>query len=427
VRGLELAQQKYGSRKWRDLIAPAIRLAQEGFQVSWHLASSLESAKNLHQFPESRRIYLRDGNYYEPGETFRQPDLALTLERIAAHGAAGFYEGETARILVREMAANGGLFTMDDLRDYRAIERQPLTGRYKSYDLISAPPPSSGGAGLLQMLGVLEGSGYERGGAGSASSIHFIAEVMKRAYADRSEHLADPDFHRVPLTRLLDRRYHDTLRRSIDPERATPSETVRAGDFPVSGESTETTHLSIVDADGNAVALTYTLNGGYGNGVTVPGLGFLLNNEMDDFAAKPGEPNMFGAVHGRANAIQPGKRPLSSMTPTIVVRQGKLFMVLGAPGGTRIINGVLQVVLNVLDFNMNIRDAVDRPRFHHQWKPDTLSMEEGFSPDTIALLARRGHSTAPIPGVALVEAILVKDGWLEGATDPRGHGKVAGY
>jgi gamma-glutamyltranspeptidase/glutathione hydrolase len=426
VRGLELAHRNYGRKAWVELLAPAIRLAREGFPVSWHLAESLRKARHLAAFPESRRIFQRDGRYYEPGERFVQPELAATLERIARGGAAEFYEGETARRLVREMEAHGGLFTLDDLREYQAVERPVLRGTYKGYEILSAPPPSSGGVGLLQMLGMLEGSGYEKAGHGAAATIHFVAEVMRRAYADRSEHLADPDFHRVPVERLLDRRYLEQRRRSIDPERATPSDQVRPGVFE-ERESGETTHLSIVDEEGNAVALTYTINGSYGSGVTPRGLGFLLNNEMDDFAAKPGAPNMFGLIQGAANAIEPGKRPLSSMTPTIVLDGGRLLLVLGAPGGSRIINGVLQVLLNVLDFKMNIQDAVDRPRFHHQWKPDTLSMEEGFSPDTIELLARRGHRISPIPTVAVVEAIRVAGGHLEGATDRRGHGKAAGY
>jgi gamma-glutamyltranspeptidase/glutathione hydrolase len=426
VRGLELAHKKYGRKPWAKLVGPAIRLAKEGFPVSWHLAESLKNSKRLEAFPESRRVFQRDGNYYQPGETLVQPELGRTLERIARGGASEFYEGETARRLVKEMEAHGGLFTLADLKDYRAVERPVLRGRYKGHEILTAPPPSSGGVGLLQMLGVLENSGYEEAGHGAAATIHFVAEAMRRYYADRSEYLADPDFFAVPVARLLDRRYIEKLRRSIDPALARPSDQIRPGDFP-DVESDQTTHLSIVDAEGNAVALTYTINGGYGSGVTVPGLGFLLNNEMDDFAAKPGEPNMFGLVQGEANAIQPGKRPLSSMTPAIVLRDGRLFLVLGAPGGSRIINGVLQVLLNVVDFRMNIQDAVDRPRFHHQWKPDTLSMEEGFSPDTVDLLRRRGHQVAPIGGVAVVEAILATDGWLEGGTDRRGHGKAAGY
>ncbi len=427
TRGLEYAHRKFGRKPWPELVRPAMKLAAGGFVVSYELSQSLRgSTKLLSQFPESKRIFLKDGAYYEAGETLRQPELAATLDRIARGGSAGFYEGETARKLAQAMAAHGGLITLTDLKSYAVVERKPLLGRYKGYDLITAPPPSSGGIGLLQMLGVLEGSGYEKSGAGSAASIHFVAEAMRRYYADRSEHLGDPDFFRVPLSGLISKQYIERLRASIDRGRATPSAQVRPGNM-ADYESSETTHLSIVDADGNAAALTYTINGGYGSGVTAPGLGFLLNNEMDDFTAKPGEPNMFALVQGEGNIIQPRKRPLSSMTPTIVLRDGKLHLVLGAPGGGRIITGVTQVLLNVLDFGMGIQKAVDAPRFHHQWQPDTLRVESDVSPDTIELLRARGHAVEPISNVALVEAIRVNGGWLEGATDRRAHGKAAGY
>jgi len=427
VRGLEYAHRKYGRRKWAELLAPAIQLARDGFPVSYALASSLRSSGDLlEQFPESKRIFLKGGAYFEPGDRLVQPELARTLQRIAKAGARDFYEGETARLLAAAMKEHGGLITLEDLKHYTVAERKPLTGRYKGYDIIAAPPPSSGGIGILQMLGMLEDSGYEKHGAGSAAAIHYVAEAMRRYYADRSQYLADPDFFRVPVSGLLSRDYIAKLRGTIDPQRATPSEQVRPGN-PGAYESAATTHFSIVDPEGNAVALTYTINGSYGSGVTVPGLGFLLNNEMDDFAAKPGTPNMFGLVQGEANAIQPRKRPLSSMTPTIVLRDGKLFMVLGAPGGSRIITGVLQVMLNVIDFGMNIQEAVDQPRFHHQWMPDTLSLERGFSPDTMALLKERGHTIGKISNVALVEAILIQDGWLQGASDGRASGKAAGF
>lgn len=427
VRGLEFAHRKWGEKPWRSLIAPAVKLARDGFEVSYPFSRSLAGAAGLlGQFPESRRIFLKDGARWEPGERFRQPELAATLMRIARQGGKGFYEGETARILAAQMAANGGLITLEDLKGYEAIERPPLKGSYRGLEVITAPPPSSGGVGILQMMGVLEGTGYEKSGAESAAAIHYAAEAMRRYYADRSEHLGDPDFFQVPVSGLLNRRYIEQLRQSIDPQRASTSTAVRPGRV-AAHESTETTHFSIVDAQGNAVALTYTINGGYGNGVTVPKLGFLLNNEMDDFAAKPGTPNMFGLVQGEANAIQPRKRPLSSMTPTILVRGGRLYMVLGAPGGSRIINGVLQVILNVVDFKMNMQDAIDAPRFHHQWQPDKLSLERGFSPDTVELLKARGHEVDNIGAVATVEAILVDGGWLQGASDGRGNGKAAGY
>lgn len=427
VRGLEMAHKKHGRKNWSDLIRPSIQLARDGFEVSYPFSRSLRSAAELMSpFPESKRIFLKDGAMFEPGDRFRQTELAATLERIAKGGAREFYEGETARILAAEMKKNGGLITLDDLRGYRAIERRPLEGRYKGHDIITAPPPSSGGVGLLQMCGVLEGSGYEKSGAGSAASIHFLAEAMRRYYADRSEHLGDPDFFQVPSKGLLDPRYITSMRNSIDRAKATPSDSIRPGN-PRDYESGDTTHFSIVDTEGNAVALTYTINGSYGNGVTVPGLGFLLNNEMDDFAAKPGFPNMFGLVQGEGNAIQPRKTPLSSMTPTIITRDGKLFMVIGAPGGSRIITGVTQAILNVIDHGMNMQEAIDAPRFHHQWQPDKLSLEKGFSPDTIALLKSRGHNIDSIANVALVESILIADGWLQGASDGRANGKAAGF
>ncbi len=429
VRGLELANTKYGSRKWADLLAPAIALASHGFPVSYGFAESLKGARNLGRYPDSKRIFQKNGAFWEPGETFTQPELARTLTRIAQNGAREFYEGETAQKFAQEMARNGGLITLSDLKNYAAVERTPLTGSYRGYEIITAPPPSSGGIGILQMLGMLEGSGYEKSGAGSAASIHYVAEVMRRYFADRSEYLGDPDFAKIPLAGLLDPAYINKRRESIDPNRATPSAQVLPG-HPAGAEGTETTHYNVVDAEGNAVAVTYTLNNGYGNGITVPGLGFLLNDEMDDFASKPGSPNGFGLVQGEANAIQPGKRPLSAMTPTILTRDGKFFLALGAPGGPRIITAVLQVILNVVDFKMNIQDAIDFPRFHHQWQPDQLYLERGISPDTVALLRGMGHDVDYSPGVVLaqVEAILNDGAWLEGGTDGRVPDKAAvGY
>jgi gamma-glutamyltranspeptidase/glutathione hydrolase len=428
VRGFEYASKKYGRKPWVDVVAPAVELAEKGFAVSYGFAKSLGGSDGrLGQFPESKHIFLRDGKPYEAGETFAQPELARTLRRIREQGARDFYEGETAHLLAADMERHGGLVTLADLRDYAVVERQPLTGTYRGYDIITAPPPSSGGPGILQMLGVLEGSGYEKSGAGSAAELHYLAETMRRYFADRAASMGDPDFVKVPLAGLLDPTYIAQLRKSIDPEHATPSSQIHAGGKPPGPESNETTHYSIVDAEGNAVAVTYTLNFGYGSGVTVPGLGFLLNDEMDDFAAKPGEPNGFGLVQGEANAIQPRKRPLSSMTPTIVTRGGKLELVLGTPGGPTIINSVLEVLLNVVDFGMNVQDAVDFPRIHHQWLPDQLVMERGFSPDTVALLKARGHQVRMVGGMGEVAAIQARDGWLEGAADPRTEGTAKGY
>jgi gamma-glutamyltranspeptidase / glutathione hydrolase len=430
VRGFGLAHEKYGSKPWAELINPAIQLATGGFPLTYQFSQSLISGttnyKLLSQFPESTRIFLTP--HY--GDNLAQPELAATLTRIRENGPGDFYEGEIAHKLAAAMEANGGLITLDDLKQYQAVERTPLRGHYRDYEVITAPPPSAGGIGILQMLGMLEGSGYEKTGAGSAASIHYVAETMRRFYADRSEYFGDPDFFKVPVSKLLDPRYIARRRESIDPQRVTPSQQIRAGNL-APYESTETTHFNIVDREGNTVAVTYTLNGGYGNGVTVPGLGFLLNNEMDDFAAKPGEENMFHLIQGEANAIQPAKRPLSSMTPTILTRDGKVFMVLGAPGGSRIISGVLQIILNVVDFHMNVQEAVDWPRFHHQWMPDHLYLEKGISPDTTAILRGMGHKIAPYdntnPVVARVEAIVNSNGWLQGAADGRGNAKAEGY
>jgi gamma-glutamyltranspeptidase/glutathione hydrolase len=429
VRGFELAQKKYGRRSWADLLQPAIRLASSGFPIShWQMLSFRANADSFSEFPESKRIFLKGGNFYDWNENFRQPELARTLERIAHQGAADFYEGQTAHILAREMEKNGGLITLDDLREYHAVERKPLEGDYKSYHIITSPPPSSGGVGILQMLGILDGTGYEKSGAGSAAAYHYLAEVMRRFYADRNEYLGDPDFVKNPIAALLDPAYLRTRRDSIDPVVATPSDQIKPG-LSAGKESSDTTHYSIADEQGNVVAVTYTLNNAYGSKVTVPGAGFLLNDEMDDFASKPGSPNLFGLVQGEANAIAPGRRPLSSMVPTIVLKDGKPFLVLGAPGGPFIINAVLQVMLNVIDFGMNIQDAIDFPRIHHQWKPDQLYIERGISPDTIALLKKAGYpieETKPVV-VARVEAILLSDGWLQGGHDERGSGKAVGY
>ncbi len=428
VRGFQMAVEKYGKRSWADSLAPAIQLAK-GFPVSYALAESMKGSRALGADPESKRIFQKNGAFFDVGETLAQPELAATLERIAKNGANEFYEGETAKRFAAEMKKHGGIITEADLHNYKAIERTPLKGKYKNYTIITAPPSSSGGIALLEMLGIIDGTKYEQGGAGSASSIHYVAEAMRLAYADRNEYVGDPAFVKVPIVGLLDPAYHARLRAKIDPEKATPSSMVKPGK-PAGSESMETTHYSVVDAEGNAVAVTYTLNGGFGNGITVPGLGFLLNNEMDDFSAKPGTPNMFGLVQGENNAIQPGKRPLSSMTPTIIEKDGKLFMTAGAPGGSRISTAVLQVILNVIDFGMNVQDAIDAPRFHHQWQPDRLSLERGISPDTVAILKARGYDVDYAPGVVLaqVAAIVSDGGWLQGGSDGRSAmGKAAGY
>jgi gamma-glutamyltranspeptidase/glutathione hydrolase len=427
VRGLEMASRKYGRKSWKDLVMPAVKLARDGFPVSYMLSASLKnSTRLLGRFAETNRIFLRNGKYYEAGETFRQPELAKVLERVAKQGSKGFYEGETAQRIAKAMQENGGEITLADLKNYHAVERAPLVTEYKGHKVITAPPPSSGGVGIVQMLGMLDGSGYEQGGFNAASTWHYLAEVMRRYYADRSEYLADPDFYAVPLGRLLDRQYLAARRASIDRGKATPSQTIAPGKA-AGFESMETTHFSVVDSEGNAVALTYTLNGSYGSGVTVPGTGILLNNEMDDFATKPGEANMFGLVQGEANKVEPGKRPLSSMTPTIVEKDGKLKLVVGSPGGGRIINAVLQAIINVIDFGMNAQEAVDAPRIHHQWQPDKLYVQPGVSPDTKALLRQMGHDVTDSAYVGQLQAIVVKGDWLEGGSNSIPHGGAIGY
>ena len=426
VRGLELAHKKFGRKSWAELIAPSIRLAKNGFTVPYSLASSLkEVAAKLEKFPESKRVFLNGGVGFEMGSHFSQPDLARTLERVSKN-PSDFYEGETAKLIVAGMAASGGLIGLNDLKNYEVTERAPLTGKYKGFDIITAPPPSSGGIGILQMLGMLENSGYEKSGAGSAASVHFVSEVMRRFFADRSEYFGDPDFFKVPTRALLNPAYIAKQKSSIDPNRATPSSDIGPGKL-AGYESSETTHFSIVDKDGNAVAMTYTLNGGYGSHVTVPGTGILLNNEMDDFAAKPGVPNMYKLIQGEGNSIQPGKRPLSAMTPTILLRGGKPFLVVGGPGGPKIITSVLQVILNIVDFGMNVQDAVDAPRFHHQWQPDVITIERGFSPDTVKILESLGHKVESSNSVARIEAIVIDKGLLQGGADGRGYGKAEGY
>ncbi len=429
-RGFELAHLKYGRKPWSELVRPAWQLASKGFVVSYGLAQQLKSKSNrerLSQFAESRRIFLRDGHYYEPGEVFRQPELARTLKRLMKFGAKDFYEGQSAHLIAADMQAPGGLITLDDLRQYRAIERTPLTGHYRGCTIITAPPPSSGGIGILQILGMLEPTDFEQAGPGSAFATHYMAEAMRRFFADRSRYLGDPEFSSVPSSLLLDPKYIAARGRTIDPQHATPSTVIAPGGL-ASHESPQTTHYSIVDAEGNAVSVTYTLNGSYGSGVTAAGTGVLLNNEMDDFSSKPGAPNTGQmAYQGDANSIAPHKTPLSSMSPTIVLRDGKLFAVLGSPGGPNIINTVLEVLINLVDFKMNVAEAVARPRFHHQWIPDCLQVERGFSPDTIERLKALGHHVEVSSSQGEVAAIVISDGWLQGAADPRTEGEAKGY
>ncbi len=427
VRGFEFALKKYGTKKWKALVAPAERLARDGFAVTWDLAESLGHSERLAKFPSSAKIFRNRDRAFRLGDALRQRDLANTLKRLAENGPDEFYRGRTARLIAADMKANNGLIDLADLERYQPTERQALKGTYGEFELLSAPPPSSGGAGIIQMLNMLEGANLADHGAGSAAAIHHVAEVMRRFFADRARYFGDTDFVEIPLRGMLSKKYAKQRAGTIEVNEATPSSEV--GDSnPTGYESDETTHYSIVDANGNAVAVTYTLNGGYGSGVTAKGTGVLLNNEMDDFTAKPGSPNAYGLLQSENNAIEPGKRPLSAMTPTIVSAGGKLRLVLGAPGGPTIISSVLQTILGVVEFDMNIQQAVDYPRFHHQWMPDLLYMEpHGFSPDTIGALKRKGHKIDLNRAMGYVFAIEVEDDVIAGAADSRSEGTAAGY
>ena len=433
VRGLSLAHAKYGTLKWARLLQPALRLASEGFPISrWQMKDFRANADWLSQpdSPDSRRIFLKDGAFYRWGERFRQPELAHTLERIARQGPKDFYEGKTARLIVDSMTKNHGLITLQDLHGYEARELKPATFHYHNYEILTAPLPSCGGVCLMQMLTMLEGSGYQKSTPGSAQAYHYLADVMRLSYSDRNQYLGDPDFAAIPLARLTSPTYLLARRSTIDPEKATSGDVIGRS-FPIH-EGNNTTHFSIVDSSGNAVAVTYTLNLAYGSGVTVPGAGFLLNDEMDDFTTQPNVPNAFGVVQSTNNFIEPHKRPLSSMTPTIVLSHGNPFMVLGAPGGTRIPSAVLQVFLNVVDFHMPIQNAVDFPRIHAQGTDNLMDLAEvqRISPDTVNLLTN-SMKYAPDPNgpavIGLIEAILIHDGVLEGAHDGRGPGKAVGW
>lgn len=427
VRGMEYAWQKFGSKKWAELVAPSAELASKGYALTDAEAQSMHgAARGLTPYADSNRIFLRNGKFYEMGETFVQADLGRVLDRIARLGAKDFYEGETASMLAKDQKEHGGLITLDDLKQYKAIERKPLTGQYRGYEIVTAPPPSSGGVGILQMLGVLEGTDFAKAGAGSAKSVHYMTEAMRHFFADRSQNLGDPDFIKVPLSSMLDPKYLVKIRSAIDPEKATPSAQVKGTIF-TGHESEQTTHYTIADAQGNVVAVTYTLNDQYGNKITAKDLGFLLNNEMGDFASQPGVADNTGRILGEADAIAPRKTPLSSMTPTIVLHDGKPFLALGSPGSQTIINTVLETIVNVIDWKMNVQEAVNWPRFHHAWMPDTLTMEPGYSPDTIALLQKWGYTVRVGQRQGDCDAILFSDGWLEGAADPRTGGLAKGY
>lgn len=450
VAGLVYAEKHWGKLGLKKVMEPAILLARDGVRLTYEEAHSMnfeldartEQEKQRLLLGDAKRIFQRDGNYYQPGEIFRQPELARTLERIAAK-PDDFYKGAMAQELAAEVRRGGGLFTAQDLAEYDVKERPPIRGEYRGYEIISAPPPSSGGITLLETLNILEGYDLSRMGNRSADAIHLTAEAFRRAFYDRAEFLGDPDFTQLPVPQLIDKKYASAWRESLNLERASDSKELRRpsgfGELdrpaallrPYTGREPEnTTHYSVVDPQGNAVAVTTTLNDGFGARVTAGKLGFLLNDEMDDFTSKSGVPNGYGLIQGEANAIGPGKRPLSAMAPTIVLAGGKLFLVLGSPGGPRIISTVANILIGVVDFHLDIEQAVNAPRFHHQWEPDRIFMENiGFSPDTIKLLEARGHKIKAQGYWSDGECIAIdpKTGDRLGAADGRNGGKAVGF
>ncbi|MEK6754768.1 MAG: gamma-glutamyltransferase [Bacteroidota bacterium] len=431
VAGLLYALEKHGTMRRKAILQPAIDLARKGFRIKYEFAEELRGEiEDLRKYPASRGIFTRNGEPYTEGDLLVQKDLAETLRRIQKYGRNGFYGGKTANLIVAEMKRGGGLITHADLKAYRAVERPPIRGTYKGYDVISMGPPSAGGIALVEMLNLLEPFNTGANGFASSKTISLMVEAMKLAYADRAEFLGDSDFFPVPVEKLISKEYAAERMRLLDTLKATPSRDISHGPIPLN-QKTETTHYSVVDRWGNAVAVTTTLNGWFGNKIVVEGAGFFLNNEMDDFSAKPGVPNLYGLVGSDANSVEPNKRMLSSMTPTIVLRGGQPFMVLGSPGGATIITTVLQVLLNVVEHRMNIAEAIDAPRVHHQWLPDTLIYEKrGLPIDVLDNLDRRGYHLRERGGTqGRVEGIMIdrEKKLLYGATDPRGYGAAVGY
>lgn len=420
VAGLLFAQDKWGNLSRKQVLEPAIKLAESGFRVGDSLAYSLDRASRRFQTGETREYFLGpDQQGYKPGDLWVQSDLAETLTRISKYGRDGFYRGKTADLLVSQVQALGGLISSDDLKNYRPVLRKPVIGEYRGYEIVSMPPPSSGGVHLIQMLNILENAELQALEHNSASYLHLLVEAMKPAYADRSLHLGDPDFVAVPVSELISESYGDQIWAEISEAESRPSAEILPAHFAPE-ESRDTTHYSVWDGEGNVVSNTYTLNFSYGNGIAVAGAGFLLNNEMDDFSARPGARNAYGLVGSMANSIEPGKRPLSSMTPTIVLKDGEPLLATGSPGGSRIITSVLQSVLNVVDFDMNAAEAVSMPRIHHQWQPDQIFWEEGISVDTRRVMEGKGHVFADTPrNFGKLEVIINSGQGLQGAADPR--------
>ena len=422
VAGLELAHQRFGSMPWEDLVQPAVDLARDGMPISWYLHDSFKRLNpHWERYPSSARVFLKaDGSFYEPGDTWKQPDLAATLERIRDNGKDGFYKGETARLIADFMAANDGIITLEDLDKYQAVEREPIRGTYRGYEVVSMPPPSSGGTVLVQMLNILEGFNLREAGHNSALYLHLLTESMRRAYADRANFLGDPDFNEdLPIDVLTSKEHAEKQRQSIVMHAASESDPAK---FAQIYESEETTHFSVVDKDGNMVSLTYTLENGYGSKIVVEGAGFLLNNEMGDFNAQPGVTNDRGTIGTEANQIRPEQRMLSSMSPTIIAVDGVPLFATGTPGGRTIINTTMQTILNVIDFDMNIARAISAPRIHHQWLPNSTRMETGyFSADTLRLYEQRGHVVRETRGIGSAMGVYhdPETGILTGAADPR--------
>ena len=428
VAGMEHALKKWGTMPLDKVIAPSIALAEKGFPVSETLAKILrQEQKNMGKWPATTEIFWKDGAPLKRGDLLVQKDLAQSMRLIAQQGAKAFYEGAIAQKIAAEMAPHAGAVTLQDLREYKVAEREPVRGTYRGHEVVTMPPPSSGGTHLVQILNMLEQWPLAQWGQNSAQTLHHMAESSKLAYADRSEYLGDPDFVKIPLKGLTSKRYAESLAKSIDPNRARPAKEIKPGQ-PQPYESDQTTHYSVVDKAGNAVAVTYTLNTNFGSGIVAKGTGILLNNEMDDFAAKPGVANAYGLVGGDANAVAAKKRPLSSMTPTLVLKDGKPTLVTGSPGGARIITTVLQTVVNTIDFGNNPAEAAAAPRVHHQWTPDELRVEKGLSPDTLALLKQRGHNIAVKPSMGRTQTIQIRNGLLYGYSDPRNpDGQTLGY
>ena len=419
VAGLAHALETYGTMSLKEVMKPAIRLAEKGFAMTYDLSSLLQGYETrLKASPETKKIFYKGEGYYQPGEIFKQKDLAWSLKRISKKGPDAFYKGQVAERLVADMKANGGLVSMEDLATYEVEDTEPVSGTYRGYDIVSMPPPSSGGLHIIQMLNILEEYPIGYLGHNTAETIHLMAEAMKFAYADRSEHLGDPNFWEVPVDWITSKDYAADLRERIDRWKALPSEEIKPGS-PDDYESDQTTHYTVVDQAGNVVVNTYTLNFSFGNGIVAAGTGILLNNEMSDLSAKPGVANAFGLLGGEANAVAPRKRPLSSMTPTIILKDGKPYFATGSPGGSRIITTVLQIIMNIIDHEMNVSEASHAARIHHQWYPEVLYVEKILNQDTQALLRAKQHDVQYRAAMGSTQTIMIKDGLIWGASDPR--------